>query len=442
VLPDLQGQPVTTRELDWTAEFADHDQDAFQVARAWYALANCALPPPTQKPNASGTDNPDPLKYRIPKRPATIIFRQGPMRAQSYLAERLTKEGWFDAEPWAIDDLIDLDRAWLPKTTPGGQPTSARFGTQLTAQQAWREAAQRWQEHGTANGLRMDPARLQGYIAKAEEYARRHPGVQVGQNPPAISPEEAADPTLRDLHDAAAVVFNWLTNRQMTNFETFEVEASALQTDQAMLALKRFHEAQKAGPNYSEAVRLYGEGFEAWKQVMVSRQDCRARRAQDPGSPATDRCRDFRDLHKHQEDVYGLNLKYVKLAQDVRGQELRDATCWLNDMVFHAGAGTSGNPFQFALDLSVLAGESELPKAGPDDPVRTQTRVPQLKAVRPLPLPGPMDGLAPDGTPWITEDVKNQAREKLGLIKKPAPPPAAVGPDGVPLTPPAGGPGQ
>ncbi len=426
VLPDLRGQPVTSQELDFESELADHDQDAFLASRAWYSLANCSLPPTTQKPNVDGTFNPDPLKYRIPKRPATIIFRQGPMRAQSYFAERLTKEGWFDQEPWAIDDLIDPERAWIPKKGEDGQPISDRFSSQANAKKAWQEAARRWQEHGTATGLRMEPARLQNYIAKAEEYCRLHPGLTIADNTPRLTPTEDQDDRMRDLHESHDIVHSWLTNRHMTNFEQFEIESEALQTDQAMLAKKRFYQAEKAvrdAVQYSEALRLFDEGFDAWKQVLVSHQDCRNRRPEDR-IIGYQQCKDFRDLERQQEEVYTHNVRYLKLARDVRQHELRDATLLLNDLVAHAGAAALGNPFRFATDLTVLATDVGRTNSHSGGSPRIEARTPQLRAVTPFPLPGPLDGLAPDGTPWINEDVKTRIKQKLGLIKR-APPPSA-----------------
>ena len=422
---------MTTRELSFEAEFNDAEQDAFMAARAWYSLANCALPPPTEEPNSNGSYNPDPLKYRIPKRPATIIFRQGPVRAQTYVAERLTKEGWFDVrDGWAVDDALDEDRAWLPKTGPDGRRVAVVIPAWdgNTAQDAWTEAARRWQAHGTANGLRMDPAKLQQYLAKAEEFCRLRPGLQVGAATPPLTPDESADPRLQDLHKAHQVMFNWVANRSMTNYETFELEAEAMRTDDAMLAKKRFRQADKAvreAARYSEAVRLYDEGFAAWQRVLLARQDCRARRAADP-TAANQGCRDFRDLDKAQEEAYELSLRYVKLAQDVRQGQLRSATQWLNDLVYHAGASTTGNPFQFACDLTVLALDVER-RADPAGPARLETRVPQMKAVPPLPLPGPMDGLAADGTPWVSDDVKRRVKERLGLARPAAVPQAAPG---------------
>jgi hypothetical protein len=441
VMPDLRDQPVTTRELNFDSGFADHEQDAFQGSRAWYSLANCSLPPATQKPNNDGNWNPNPLIYRVPKRPATIIFRQGPMRAQTYLAERLTKEGWFDDEPWAIDDLIDPERAWIPKTGPDSQPMSARFVTQGTAQQAWQESAARWQAHGIANGLRMVPSTLQMYVGKAEEYSRLHPGVGIVDLEPPMTPEEAQDERLRDLRDGHEGLRAWVTNRHMTNYEQFEIEAAAMQTNEAILAKKRFFQADKAvrdAAQYSEAMRLFDEGFDAWKKVLVAHQECRNRRPEEQ-IVAHQQCKDFRDNDRHEEIVYELNVRYVKLAQDVRQRELRDATLWLSDLVSFAGPGSNGNPFRCAVDLAVLANDVERIRNNPNDALRIEARVPQLRAVTPLPLPGPLDGMAPDGTPWIAPDIKTHVREKLGLIKRtvvPPPNPAAGPAPGLPGTPP------
>jgi hypothetical protein len=438
VLPDLTGQPVTTRELQWNAEFGDAEQDAFMTARAWYSSANAALPPPSQEPSQSGTYNPDPLKYRIPKRPATIIFRQGPMRAQSYIAERLTKEGWFDAkDPWVVDDVLDEDRAWLPKTGPDGKRVTATIPAWdgYTAQDAWKEAADRWRTHGMDNGLRMPPARLLQYVAKAEEFCRLRPGLDVGMPTPPLTPDERGDPHVVDIHHAHEILTAFIANRSMTNFETFELEADAMESDDAMLAKKRFRQADKAvreAAQYSEAVRLYDEGFAAWQRVMLAHQDCRVRKETD-SSRAAQACRDFRDLDRAQEDVYELNLRYVKLATDVRQTQLRTTTQALNDLFFHAGAAiTSRNPFESACYTLVLAADVERPGAG-GSPTRVEARAPQLKTVTPFPLPGPMDGLAPDGTPWVNDQVKRRVKERLGVIK-----PQAMGPP--PGSMPGGGP--
>src|SRR5262245_303865 len=402
VLPDFGDQPAAG-EQDYRAAPTDHESDAFLVSRAWYTLANRALPPPNPKPNNEGTFNPDPLKYRIPKRPATIIFRQGPMRAQSYIAERLTKEAWFDQDGWDIDESVDADRMWLSRKSDG---IRVKLKSPASAQEAWQEAYRRWQEHGTANGLRLDPARLQKYYADAQEFCRLVPGLQVGSPTPPLTPDQEQDPRLRELHDAHVVMHAWSSNRYMTNYESFELEADAMRTDDAMLAKKKFYAADKAvreAADYSNAVRLYDEGFAAWKRVLAQKQDCRRRRLE--AEHANETCRDFRDLERPLEDVYDLNLKYTKLAQDVDADKYRLAMVQLQDPVRYAGAGTAGNMLHGLGNLGVA-----------------YAIVPQLKAVTALPLPGPLDGVDQEAHPWIPDEIRTRVGAKLGLVKRSSPP--------------------
>jgi hypothetical protein len=56
----------------------------------------------------------DRFRYRIPRSPAMILFRMMGGRAQSYLAERLTKEGWYDTDTvWKPDEFRELKRIAL-----------------------------------------------------------------------------------------------------------------------------------------------------------------------------------------------------------------------------------------------------------------------------------------------------------------------------------------
>ena len=241
-----------------------------------------------------------------------------------------------------MDDALDEDRAWLPKVGPDGRRVAVVIPAWdgNTAQDAWAEAARA--VAAARRGQR--PADGPGQAAAVPGQGRGvlpagGPGLQVGAATPPLTAEEAGDPRMEDLHKAHQIMFNWLANRSMTNYESFELEADAMQTDDAMLAKKRFRQADKAvreAARYSEAVRLYDEGFAAWQRVLLAHQDCRARRTADP-SAVTQGCRDFRDLDKAQEEAYELSMRYVKLAQDVRQGQLRSATQLLNDLVYHIG---------------------------------------------------------------------------------------------------------
>ena len=114
-------------------------------------------------------------------------------------------------------------------------------------------------------------------------------------------------------------------------------------------------------------------------------------------------------------------MRYVKLSQDVRTIDLRAATVAAHDLLRYAGGSSTGNMLHGIGDLGVW-----------------YPLGPQLKAVPPFPLPGPMDGLAPDGTPWISDDVKYKVRQKLGLIRVQPVAPPNMPPGSVPPTPPRG----
>src|SRR4029078_10648620 len=80
--------PQGPEEFNPRSQNIDDSFDAFHAARAWYEYSLTVVPPPNPEPTGvvvlTGEDR---FKYRIPKAPAMIIFRQGAPRAQSYLAE-------------------------------------------------------------------------------------------------------------------------------------------------------------------------------------------------------------------------------------------------------------------------------------------------------------------------------------------------------------------
>ena len=127
----------------------------------------------------------------------------------------------------------------------------------------------------------MDPARLQTYIGKAEEYCRLRPGLTSWHLHASAHARGESETLLKvDLHEAHQIMQAWTMNRQMTNYETFEIEAAAMQTDQAMLAKSLFYQADKVvrGRQLSRSgatLRRRIRGVEAGDARRA--QDCRAR---------------------------------------------------------------------------------------------------------------------------------------------------------------------
>jgi hypothetical protein len=431
VFPEMSGEPGEAEEISWRDHVGDEKSDAFLAARAWYAHSLNAVPPPISIPGAK-IENPDPYRYRFPKRPALIIFRQGPPRAQTYHAERLTKEGWFDKDPWSIDDLNPEQQGgseliWLPRykdeTKKELLPVSAKFTTPINAQDAWKTAADRWRQHGERTGLYMDSAKLKNYLDKAETYVRLRPGLTLGMPTPPMTADEAADPEKAEAHMAHSVMFNLVIDRQMTNYESFDLEAQGMSTDDAIQAKKLLAKAEKYRLELREkqAIPLYEQGFDLWKKALA-RQDCRARRSTDP-SAVNQSCRDFRDLTTYQEEMYDLNARYVKLQEDINRESRREYRRWLNDIVMTVGGLNAGSPFQWATSLTTLSQDMDKSK----QPISSV-----LKVIAPLRLPGPLDGNAPDGTPWINEDIQQRIRDKYNLVKRPTGPVEIPQPKAVP----------
>jgi hypothetical protein len=90
--------------------------DIRMVARAWFEHALAVCPPPKDGVPAMTPQKGeyDPFRYRIPERPALIVIRFAPARAQNYVAERLQKEGWFDEKSeWNPDAAFDRDARWF-----------------------------------------------------------------------------------------------------------------------------------------------------------------------------------------------------------------------------------------------------------------------------------------------------------------------------------------
>ncbi|MDB5309111.1 MAG: hypothetical protein JWO38_3313 [Gemmataceae bacterium] len=113
------------------------DFSGYLAARAWFTYANALVPPNTRDETGNPVPGPTPrpgeydqFKFRVPRLPMLVIFRQGPPRAQSYQAEMMQKDGWFDAEGWEVDAGLDPGNQWFPgglRVEVGG-PTAAPNG--------------------------------------------------------------------------------------------------------------------------------------------------------------------------------------------------------------------------------------------------------------------------------------------------------------------------
>jgi hypothetical protein len=357
------------------------DFDNYQAGRAWMAYGQKPLPPPTRLPGPTPRDNEyDRTKYRIPRAPMLVIFRQYPARSQTYVGERLAKEGWYEEDGWAIDDRKTGANRWFPDEV-------VRVGVgRAWAAEAWGKAHQMWKQHGENNGLLLDVSELVQYEKQAAEFRKRM-GLGEYDIPPDTLPEDAS-PELKELHKAAIIIRFYKLNRDTSNFPRFyygslaEMQPDIIKARRAIYDAKQLSDAAEP----EAAINRYLDGFNLWVKAL-SRRD----------SSGAFIYKDFRSDPILQEDLYEKQLAYINLVSEHRSLTLVPAQL-LSDSLLEgaiAQAGGSVGP----LPLSAI-----------------RQLVPNTRLL-PLGLVGPFDGLHPDGTPWVQPEARDRARQRQAGLR-------------------------
>ena len=383
---------------------------AFKAARVWYLYGTVPLPPhphdANDKPIPAGAPMPasnpmlgeyDPMRYRLPRQPMLILFRQGAPRAQTFQAEMEQKEGWFDDEGWAIDKLADRSQKWFPDSPI---PVVVGRGT-AWSQNEWRRAATMWRTHGYEYGLDVDPGRMKTY----EEAAARRPAGNV--DPTA---EQLKDPSYRLEMMMANAPFYYRQNRHITNFPRFLSQGEAEQKTETVQARKTLYLAEQARKLGSkpEAIRLYKEGLLQWRDVLINNPEFHR-----PSEGYSDTV---------EEETYGFELGYLRLiVQD--DPSVRRKAKVLEDQ---ARAVLQATPFAISraspIDLPVSKEETRWVIAE-NDPAYS-------------PFVGEMN--VPDrrkGSPWIQAYIKDSVRASLGIQRATKPPSMEMTQEGLPPPP-------
>lgn len=254
-------------ELHPGLETLDDTYDAFQAARAWFLYANTVIPPPTRDAEGPRLTPADRFRYRIPKMPTLIIFRQGAQRAQTYLAERLQKEGWFDNDTvWYPDEGADIGlERWF-----GDTAESTALSAGMSSREAWAKAYQMWLLHGDLNGLRYSPDTL----LNLQEKARAVPDdPRLGS----YSNEQLNNLGLtREQVKARDTLRAYGRNREITNYAFFLSSTEAEQDPQTVKARQKLWLAERArlaGKADPAAIRQYAEALSSWRQVLFRFKD-------------------------------------------------------------------------------------------------------------------------------------------------------------------------
>jgi hypothetical protein len=366
-----------------TEKVLDDKFDAYAAARSWFAYAQDPLPDPV--PMVESLDRKERLKLlegkKLPRQPAEVLFRQTPPRAQSYVGERLHKEGWYDDSGWTVD----AGRSGLGRWFPDGRDVVVGAGQDL-ATQAWQRAYNMWREYGIRNGLMYaDPARRTSEDSLAKRFRDKY---QIGPNDMAagFNPDKM-DPEMRaSLLAHRRLFFEW-QNRQMTNFPHFMTKANAekeRETGQARKAIDRAEEFRRAAEP-ERAIEAFEDGFKRWLAVF---------RAHD----------DFRNDDLTQEEVYEAELHYLDLIRDHRGEQLRPVVTYFQSMAMAATASAGG----VASPAPAVAGLA----------------FGRTADARPLAIPfrGPLDQPDDQGVPWIKPDVATTVRQRLNVEEAAATP--------------------
>jgi hypothetical protein len=299
-------------------DFLDDDFDPFRAARAWYSYAQ--LPVPPADPVAGPRLTPyDPHRYRMPQRPALIIFRSKPAQAQTLYAQRLQREGWMDDQGWDVDEGREGRNQWFP-----GRSVIVGAGRDRAAE-AWRTALEMWKRYGEETGLRdLSPAEQEQLTQRAERYRRSYL-VDPHQPGPDLRPEQRAG-GMGESFDAHRHLYwrEYWREPERTNYPHFYHQALAEMSPEARRARKLFAQADQMSKRDepAEAVaQVYEQAFRLWKQVLLMH----------PG---------FRQDELTQNETCELQLQYWRPLQRARATQLKQlliVTDYLGQLAAPAG---------------------------------------------------------------------------------------------------------
>ena len=416
---------------------ADDTFDAFHASRAWFSYAQPIVPP--AKTDARGEPLPwkspepgeyDTRRYRMPRSPALVIYKTEPCRSQSYLAERLATEGWFDKET-----------VWDPAGAGAtGLWGSGGLSTPATAQAEWVRAARMWAEYGQQNGITLSDDRR----AQLEDRAGRR-----GRTPGAAPPGDA------DRAEAAEALRYLDQNRSLINFGYFLATAKAegeAVTVQARKALYAADAAKATGDNV-RAADEYRAALAKWRQVLARFPEYH----RPPGGAS----------QTNEENTYEYEMSYVGLLkEDGRVQARVQATADASAAVL----GPLGQSVKADLVQAVAEDEAGLmvaaeavvsddplvrpPPGDPRDAARQEVdkamagkpaadRTPAARRdearrviaakypwMKTLKAPPPPTGEPPADLYWVTPDIREIVRQRAGLVRKAPPAAPEVAPDG------------
>jgi hypothetical protein len=422
---------------DQTFRLVD-DFSAFACARAWFGYAQEPLPPSGEFPGQDA-DITDRTKQRRPKF-TTAIFRNYPPRAQSYVAEELEKEGWFDEDGWLITDWFRREGGRGGTTDQFANGDKPEVGKSDWGVAAWSRAKEMWEQHGIRDKLHLTERERNSKERQAQFYQREYQ-VEKGLPPRSLDSavedrrSEADQKLMQESFNAYKYLFLLEHYLNLTNFKNLYLRPQVEQEEKTVAARKAFFEARRlahAGDRPG-ALTLY-EAAHALRGGVTIQGTIYAGGQMIPPevlAKATDEQKErvliafayWRELLRTEafgvdsgieDESYLFQVRYLRLIHDMQDKDLK-----------------------LAQAVQAFLGESASVAAP------TWLTVDQL--CRPLLMPqpeiaGPFDAETIHGRPMISQPTRNSVNTRLGIgIPRSTEPPGPMPP---PIPPAPPGPGQ
>lgn len=390
-------------EYDSNSEYPD-SFEANTLARAWFGYAQEPIPEQGELP---GETKPItvPSVQRRPRNIATLIFRTHPALAQSFIAQKYYQEGWFDDEPYTV-------RNWLPDGSEIEVGEKSKWGLV-----AWVDSARLWRKFMRENKLRFEsPLEETNKMTLAERYREKAgllPGQAPTQKPEDISPEDKPN------YDAYNYIREYNAYRQMSNAAFHYHRAVMEEREATNTARKRFFQAEGFRNQFrkEQALRTYRlpDALTAWREKVLMEE---RNSPNEPGKKIKVLSESGQD-EAIQEDTYEIQLKYLDLANDVDGPDVRQQLAWTAAALATGGMQAApGSP-----QAGWILGLSAFP-AGFE---------PRKSFAGAGWIAGPFDGTDDMGNQFYSQTAKMAIDNRYGLVK---PQPSETG------TPPLAPPGE
>jgi hypothetical protein len=375
-------QPSDDTALTNESELRDED-DAYQVARAWYSYAQEPIPKPDRLPGHSEPiDNR--VYQRLPRHMTTLIFRDYPAQAQRFTAERLQEEGWFDASGWIIAEWFPNDR--FSDDTPALVGNEHAWGLD-----AWRKTRAMWTDFGEANHLLLDAAEEARKEQQAHEFGKKY-SLRDGSPPPVLR-EDTLDAATRDQLFAWRFLHDYNYYRHICNFAYHYNRALVESQEETMQSRKTFFEAGDALRLRNDeigALKKYLEpsGMNAWRDKVLLTNKV------------------FRRDSLIQEQTFEIQLRYFDLSARLGGRAFKAQAAGMLLIPLQTPAGAGVAPVGLSTWLPSLI------QKGWDNPL----------------LGGPFDRFDEEGYPLIDDRARMQLLQRLfpALFANQTPPDAAM----------------